>query len=131
SIDVEERNTMARVATQRADVVIAVGSPSMKGLHSLVRVLHDLLTLGVAAPRIVPVLNRAPRSGRARLAATRALADLVGAGVRLPAPVFLPERHIEEALRDGVRLPAGLGAPLAAAVGSAVRAAGPARPAAT
>src|SRR4029077_19561840 len=49
SIDVEERNTMARHPALRADAVIAVGSPTMKGLHSLVRVLHDLLTVGVAA----------------------------------------------------------------------------------
>ncbi|MCU1460390.1 MAG: hypothetical protein JWO37_465 [Acidimicrobiales bacterium] len=130
SIDVEERNTMARLPVGEADAVLAVGAPTMKGLHSLVRVLHDLLTLGVAAPRIVPVLSRAPRSARARLALTRALAELVGAGVRLPAPVFLPERHVEEALRDGVRLPAGLGGPLADAVASITRGAGSAVPAA-
>jgi hypothetical protein len=125
SIDVEERNTMARLPALHADAVLVVGAPTMKGLHSLVRVLHDLLTLGVAAPRLVPVLNRAPRSARTRLALTRALADLVGAGVRLAAPVFLPERHVEEALRDGVRLPTGLGSPLADAVAHAVRRAGP------
>lgn len=126
SIDVEDRNTMARVAALQADAVVAVGAPTMKGLHSLVRVVHDLLTLGVPGRRVVPVLNRAPRSARARLATASTLAELLGPGVRLPAPVFLPERHVDDALRDGVRLPAGLGGPVVAAIASATRAAGPA-----
>src|SRR5439155_20792156 len=76
SIEVEERNVMTRTACARADVVFVVGLPSMKGLHSLVRVVHDLVAFGVPAGRVVPVLNRAPRSPRTRAGATAALADL-------------------------------------------------------
>ncbi|HEX2043772.1 MAG TPA: hypothetical protein VHF24_14160 [Acidimicrobiales bacterium] len=125
SIDVEERNVMARTAMAEADLVFAVGLPSMKGVHALVRVVVELLAFGVRPDRIVPVVNRAPRSPRARAALTATVADLAepavarateAAGfVGLPNPVFLPERRIDEALRDGTRLPPGLGAPLAGA----------------
>jgi hypothetical protein len=123
SVDVEERNVMARTVAARAHVVFAVGLPTMKGLHGLVRVIDGLLAYGVAADRILPVLNRAPRSARARAALTSALAELVsplaraaGSGVDLAGPIFLPDRRIEEALRDGVRLPSALTAPLAGAL---------------
>jgi hypothetical protein len=122
SVDVEERNVMARTAAARAQVVFAVGLPTMKGLHGLVRVIDGLLAFGVAADRILPVLNRAPRSARSRAALTSSLAELVsplaraaGSGIDVAGPIFLPERRIEEALRDGVRLPSALTAPLAGA----------------
>jgi hypothetical protein len=118
SIDVEERNVMARTAVASADVVFPVGLPSMKGLHSLVRVITELAGFGVATGRIVPVLNRAPRGGRARAALASVLADLAApaAGDGMPTPIFLPERNVDTDLHDGARLPAALGSPLAGAV---------------
>jgi len=117
SIDVEERNVMARTTASRADVVFAVGSPSLKGVHALVRVVTDLVAFGVPTHRIVPVFNRSPRSPRARAALTAAVAELAGGatGARLASPVHLPERDIESDVHDGRRLPALLGAPLAGA----------------
>ena len=118
SIDIEERNVMSRTAAAQADVVFAVGLPELKGVHSLVRVLEDLVGFGVDAARIVPVLNRAPRSARARAGLAAALAELTApfSGGRLMNPVHLPERsNVEADLHDGARLPAGLGAPLAGA----------------
>jgi len=135
SIDVEERHTMARTAVSEADVVFAVGLPSMKGLHSLVRVVCELLTAGVPEGRIVPVVNRAPTSPRSRAAIAATIADLltpslpgiaaepsyhrrserVSEAAGTASPIFLPERPVEKALRDGTRLPAALGAPLAGA----------------
>ena len=155
SLDVEERNVMSRTALARAQAVFAVGSPSLKGLHSLVRVVEGLLAFGVAPARIVPVLNRAARSGRARAALVAALAELVGpllpipldaepgeAGLRGPnavpglrgpnavpglaGPIFLPDRRVEEALRDGARLPGALAAPLAGALRAVAERARPA-----
>ena len=121
SIEVEEHNVMARTAALRADVVLAVGVPGMKGLHSLVRVLDDLRTAGVAPARIVPVVNRSPKSGRGRAEITATLAALTSAaGGRFAPPVFLPERRVEECLRDGVRLPVSLTAPLTGAFGAIV-----------
>ncbi len=118
SIDVEERNVMARTATSRADVVFAVGGPSLKGVHGLVRVITDLVAFGVPAHRIVPVFNRSPRSPRSRAALGTAVAQLAGTatGGFLASPVHLPEREIESDLHDGRRLPAVLGAPLAGAL---------------
>jgi len=117
SIDIEERNVMARTAAAQADVVFAVGLPELKGVHSLVRVLEELIGFGVDAARVVPVFNRAPRSPRARAGLATALGELTSpfAGDRLASPIHLPERSVEADLHDGARLPPALGAPLAGA----------------
>lgn len=117
SIDVEERNVMARTAVAQADVVFAVGLPELKGMHALVRVLQELVAFGVDATRLVPVFNRAPRSARTRAGLAAALAELTDpfAGGRLANPIHLPERNVEADLHDGARLPPALGAPLAGA----------------
>lgn len=117
SIDVEERHLMARTATSRADVVLAVGLPGMKGLHGLVRVLNELQSSGVDPTRVLPVVNRAPKGGRARSEITATVAALASASGRAFGPVlFLPERRLEEQLRDGVALPTALTALLVGAV---------------
>jgi hypothetical protein len=107
SIDVEERNVMARTAATQASVVLPVGTCDLKGLHSLVRLLGDLADIGVSGRRVVPVLNQAPRAPRMRAGIVRTLAELTG-GVEHSTPVFLPRRGVDEALRDGVALPASL-----------------------
>ena len=131
SIDVEERNVMARTAIASAAVVFAVGLPSMKGVHSLVRVVTELVGFGVPVDRIVPVLNRAPRPARARAGLTSVLAQLAepAVGARLPTPVFLPERAVDAALHDGARLPGSLGGPLAGAFGAVLSRSGATPPA--
>lgn len=113
SADVEDRNALARCATAGADVVFAVGAPGLKGVHSLVRVIGDLMASGVEGGRIVAVVNRAPRTHRARAEVARAIADLTPARrTGLASPVFLPERNVDALLRDGARLPTSLCAPL-------------------
>ena len=115
SADVEDRNVMARTVLRVADAVVAVACPGMKGLHSLLRVLADLRGFGVPAERLVPVVNRAPRSRRARAEVASAFGSLLGP-TALAAPLFLPERNVDDALRDGVRLPAAVVTPLVGAV---------------
>ena len=115
SADVQDRNLLARTAASTADLVVAVGSPHMKGLHSLLRTIRDLLDHDVPTRRILPVLNEAPRSPRARAELTRAFGELLSSSVRdraVPSPVFLPHRRrLDLAIRDGHRLPdAWLGA---------------------
>jgi hypothetical protein len=105
--------------------VVVVGEPSMKGLYALVRTLTELLGFGVPVDRLVPVVSRAPRSPRRRAELTGTLHELVAASAgaaaqRLVSPVHLPERRVDEALRDGVALPAPLPALVARAV-TAVR----------
>jgi len=120
SSDVEDRNLLARTAVELADVVVVVGAPGPKGAHSLLRVVRDCLAAGVRAERIVPVVNRAPRSRSGRAELVRALTELLASsnpGQEVLSPVLLPERRgLDDVLRDGVPLPDALVAPLADAV---------------
>lgn len=118
SLDVEERNVMARTSASRARAVFVVGLPSVKAIHSLVRVTADLAQVGVAPARVVAVLNRTPRSPRERARVACAVNELTRAatGRTLGGLVFLPERPIEAELRDSVALPSALGSPLAGAL---------------
>ena len=119
SVEVEERHLMARTAVGAAGAVFAVGRPGMKGLHALVRTISELLAFGVAPERLVPVINRSPTRPRQRSEIAAALATLTagngGAASRLCGPIFLPDRRIDDALRDGVRLPREIVAPLTGA----------------
>jgi hypothetical protein len=113
SLDVEERNLLARATAHDADLVLAVGTPGMKGLHGLLRVVRDLVASGVGAARILPVVNRAPRGPRARAEIAAVLADLLP-GLVLASPLHLPDRRrLDDVLRDGTRLPPALADPLA------------------
>lgn len=116
SIDVEERNLMARVVALAADLVVVVGAPGMHGVHGMLRVTRDLLDHGVPGDRLLPVVNRAPRSPRARADLARAFGRLLQAGVGeqgVPAPIHLNERrHLDELVQDGARLPSSWLAPI-------------------
>lgn len=110
SIDVAERNHIARSTAESADLVVVVGSASLKGVHSLTRSLHDLRDAGVRPDRLLPAVNRSGRSPRVRAELTRTLADL-GAleGALVAAPLFLPERrHLDDGLVQAAPMPAAL-----------------------
>jgi MinD-like ATPase involved in chromosome partitioning or flagellar assembly len=119
AVEVEERHVLARSAVATADVVVAVGEGSFKGVHALGRVVREVLELGRPPTRIVAVINHAAR-GRAQRDVTRALAQLLDSATaesQVPAPIFLPDRRgVTEALHDGVRLPDALGHPVLAAI---------------
>lgn len=129
SVDVEERNVLNRTAVRRADVVLAVGHASLKGLHSLTALIQDLRDFGVHPDRIQPVINAAPSSARARATFTRALAELVPpqrsslAVERLGAidaevcpPAFVPVRNVDACLRSAAPLPSAVVDPVGAAL---------------
>lgn len=122
SVEVEERNVMARSLTGRADAVVAVGGPGTKGLHALVRTVNGLREHGVAPERILAVINQSPKAQRARAELSRAFADLSGARSGLHAvvgPIYVPEtRGLDEIFRDGARLPRGIVDPITGAVSS-------------
>ncbi|MFP5255655.1 MAG: hypothetical protein ACLGI8_07365 [Acidimicrobiia bacterium] len=118
SMDVEERNALSRAAVEAADLVVVVGTGEMKGIHSLLRVVRGVVDHGTDPARVLPVVNRAPRSARARAELTRAIGTLAlrdprpdpsttgPALQRLPSPVFLGERrHLDTCMRDTARLP--------------------------
>ena len=119
SVDVEDRHLPSRLTLSRADAVLVVGDASTKGVYALARLLGDLLSFGVPPQRLVPVCNRAPWTPRRRRVITHALTELLDGqlgGRELPRLVHLPERRVEEAVRDGVGLPTPLPDALAAAV---------------
>jgi hypothetical protein len=119
SMDVEERNLMARSTTNAADVVVVIGAAGPRGIHRLVRLIASLLDHGVDSAAILPVVNRAPRSQRNRAEITAALSALalpLAARSPLPTPVFVGERRrFDEVLHAATRLPDGLVAPVTSA----------------
>ena len=118
SSEVEERNHLARAAAVSSSTVVAVGAPGMKGVHSLAGLVRSLVAAGVDARRIIPVVNRAPRSPRARAELARAFASLTGTlpALSVSGPVPLPERKLDDSLRDGSALPSALTDPVHRAV---------------
>ena len=120
SADIEDRNLLARTTLSLADVVVVVGAPGVKGTHSMLRVVRDVIGAGVEPARILPVVNRAPRRGPARNELTRTVTELLAAsnpGHAVLSPVFIPERRqVDDAVRDGVALPAAIVDPLTSAV---------------
>ena len=119
SIDVEERNTASRVTALAADLVVAVGTPTLVGIHGLVRTIDSLVELGVPTHCIQPVINRAPRQQRARAELTKTLAELVNTDDRLSlaTPIYLhARRHLDDVHRNGTAMPNVLCDPLLGAV---------------
>jgi len=112
SFDIEERNSVARLAAERARAIVCVGGATLGGLHSLTGVLRDLVERGCDASRLVTVVNRAPRSPRERAGIARVLAR-----DGLASPVFVPDRRaVEDAVRSGRSLPAVVSDPISRAV---------------
>jgi hypothetical protein len=100
-------------------VVVVVGRSDVVGVHRLAGLVRELRRFGVPTDRLLPVVNRSPRSPRARAEITTALAELALDGADAVPAVHLPERRrLDEAARTGASWPSGL----AAAVGDAVRA---------
>jgi hypothetical protein len=125
SVDVEDRNHKARTVVRGADVVVVTGLAGPQGLHRLARVVARLREHDVADTRILPVVNRAPRSPRLRAELARALAELTrdprgaGAPAALPSPLFVAEqRRLDTSIRDGLGVPAAVAASISAAVGA-------------
>lgn len=112
SVDVEEFHGVARTVVAHADLVLAVGTPGMKGVHGLVRLLDDLEEAGLPPERVLPVVNRAPRNPSGRAGVTAAIAQLAGERVA-PPPLFLPEiRQLEDHHRQVRRFSSPLVRPL-------------------
>jgi hypothetical protein len=129
SLEVEDRNLLARATVARADVVAVVGEPSMKGVVALVRTMADLLGFGVPIERLLPVVARSPRSPRHRGEVSRTLAELLAASAgavseRMCPILHLPARELDPSHRDGTPLPAPLPRASARAVAAVLERAG-------
>lgn len=116
SLDIEERHQLTRLAVDQATVTLVVGHASMKGMHSLTRVLRDLVDHGVAAATLQPVFNHAPTTARSRSGYTAALAELTDGLGLSSTPVFVPTKDIDDRLRALVPFPSAVVEPIAGAL---------------
>lgn len=120
SLDLQDRNLMARTVVGSADVVVAVGTPTVTGVHGLVGLIDDLRRFDVPGDRVLVVINRAPRQARARSELTRVVATLTGADEHpdpYVGPVYVPDRRGVDAVhRDLGRFPAPIADPPGRAV---------------
>jgi hypothetical protein len=121
---------MARTTVARADVVVVVTTATLTGVNRLGRLIDEALRFGVDADRVLPVVNRAPRSPRLRSDVAGALATAIGAlhGSTAPvaSPLFLPERRrLDEAHRNAAPLPRSVVEPIGSAVNAMLERAAP------
>ena len=119
SVEVEERNLLARTLLPDADVTVVVGQPTMKGVYALVRTIVELLELGVRPRRMLPVLNQVGRDQRIRADLSRAVRNLtegVAGGAGIGPVLFAPAVALEDRLRERDPLPEALTTMLAGAV---------------
>jgi hypothetical protein len=121
SIDVEERHVLARTVSLDADAIVVVGQATMKGVHALVRVMAELLEIGLHPERLLPVLNQAPAASAARAELGRAVGHLLQGvtGGRDVRPVLhAPTVELETQLREREAVPDAWAALVAGAVTS-------------
>jgi len=124
SVDIEERNIAARATAETADLVVAVGTPTLAGIHGLVRTIDSLIELGVRSENIQPVINFAPRSQRARADLARSVAELVNSDDRanLASPIHVLERrNLDDVHRNGTPMPESVCSPLLGAIEAGLR----------
>ncbi len=119
SIDVGDRHAVAIASLRRADLVMVVGRPGIKGIHALASLLVEVISAGVPANRVVPVVNDSPRSPVTRSQIDRAIERLAlpagpdAARAARPAPVHLRhQRHLEDLHERCSALPEALTSPL-------------------
>lgn len=109
SIDIEDRNLLARQLATTADLVVVTSRAGISGVHRALQTLRDLLELGVESNRLLLVTIGAPRSTRQRSELTRTILHLMDEAVpshSLPTPVMVPiRREIESFLNDGTAPP--------------------------
>jgi hypothetical protein len=103
SVDLEERNALARTAVADASCVVVVGDATLRGLRSIPRIGRDLVELGVPSDRILAVVNRFTGSRRHRAEIHDALASLgLGEITHASTAVLLPELRAIETIHANV-----------------------------
>jgi len=116
SLDVEERNVVARTTMNHADLVVVVGDSSLKGIHSMIRTARLLADFGVPVDRMLPVLNQMPRASQRRdtiMEIYRMTLQWASVLSGLPEPVIILEsRDIEDCIQFNKPLPPAVGATL-------------------
>ncbi len=120
SIDIEDRNLLARELASNADLVVLTVRAGITGLSRALHDLRELAELGVETQRILLVVLGAPRSTRHRSELSRTILHLFDEAVpshSLPTPVMVPlRRDLEPFLHDGTPPPRSAFGSITAAV---------------
>ena len=120
SIDIEDRNLLARELAKNADLVVLTARAGITGLNRALHALRELAELGVETDRILLVILGAPRSTRHRSELSRTILRLFDETVpshSLPIPVMVPlRRDLEPFLHDGTAPPRSAFGSITAAV---------------
>ena len=120
SIDIEDRNLLARELASNADLVVLTVRAGITGLSRALHDLRELAELGVETQRILLVVLGAPRSTRHRSELSRTILRLFDEAVpshSLPTPVMVPlRRDLEPFLHDGTPPPRSAFGSITAAV---------------
>ncbi len=116
SADIETRNLAARHVAQVADAVLVIGTASLVGVRSMLQLIDDLHSLGVAPHRIRPLITRLRSRSGARQH-PHSVSRLLSHNSHLGKAAHSPElRHVDDAHRNGTRLPNQLITPALTAV---------------
>ena len=120
SIDIEDRNQLARDLTTKADLVVLTARAGVTGVSRAMEIIRDLVELEVDTRRILLVVLCAPRSKRLRSDLTRSIRSLLTETLPdrpFPTPVMVPlRRDLEPFLHDGAPLPQSAVGSVASAV---------------
>ena len=120
SIDVEDRNFLARELATNADLVVLSARGGITGLSRSLQTFRDLVELGVQTERVLLVVIGAPRSTRQRSELTRTTLRLFNEAVpshSLATPVMVPiRRDLEPFFHDGTVPPRSALGSISAAV---------------
>lgn len=119
SADVGDRHSVTATALDRADVVLVVSRPGMKGLHALASLVDEVVGAGVPPMRVQPVINGIARNPATRAEASRCLQRLRATddrGATAAALHLRTVRQLEDAHRSCAPLPSSLCDPLGRAV---------------
>ncbi len=116
SADIEARNLATRHVVQIADAVLVIGTASLVGARSMLQIIDDLHSLGVAPHRVQPLITHLRSRSNARQhhrSVSRLLSHNNHLGQASHSPYL---RHVDDAHRNGTRLPNQLVTPALAAV---------------
>jgi hypothetical protein len=129
SIDIEDRNLLARELATNADLIVLTSRAGISGLSRSLQTLRDLVDLGVDTERVLLVVLGAPRSTRQRSELSRTVQHLFGEAAptcSIPTPVMIPiRRDLEPFFHDGAPPPRSALGSITSAVSALVQQLGP------
>ena len=129
SVDIEDRNLLARELATNADLIVLTSRAGISGLSRSLQTMRDLVDLGVDTERVLLVVLGAPRSTRQRSELSRTVQHLFGEAAptcSIPTPVMIPiRRDLEPFFHDGTPPPRSALGSITSAVSALVQQLGP------